>query len=389
MKELKVALVSFYFEEYCVRLASGIAQDPSVRLHLFLPRTQAAPYLHLLDPAVELHLFDTPRIRQTYRHLKMVGSLVRQIKAFAPDVVHFQLGHLTFNLLAIPLLGRHPLVLTVHDASIHIGDGASLRTPQWTHDWVCRKARMTIVHAPQVKDSLVGRLGLAHESVHVVPHVVIGQHATAPTQEAQDDGTENGDPLILFFGRIWEYKGLEYLIRAEPLITAKVPRAKIVIAGTGEDFDRYTRLMQNPDRFILHNEYVSDEKRAALFRQASVVVLPYVEASQSGVIPIAYSFQKPVVATTVGGLPEMVDHGETGYLVPPRDPQALADAVVPLLDDEQLRKRLGLNGARKINAECSPEIVGEQTRHVYRQALLEFQSTKGADMYPVASGTTE
>jgi glycosyltransferase involved in cell wall biosynthesis len=385
MKELKVALVSFYLGEYCVRLAGGIAQDPSVRLHLFLPRTQAEPYLHLLDSSVELHLFETPRIRQTYSHLTMLANLVAQIRAVAPDVVHFQHGHLTFNLLALPLLGRYPLVLTVHDASIHLGDGESRRTPQWVHDRACHKAQNTIVHAPQVKESLVGRLGLAPESVHVVPHVVIGQDATAIPEEAQQEEPQDGDPLILFFGRIWEYKGLEYLIRAEPLIAARVPRAKIVIAGTGEDFDRYTRMMQNPDHFILHNEYVSDEKRAALFRQASVVVLPYVEASQSGVIPIAYSFQKPVVATTVGGLPEMVDHGETGYLVPPRDPQALADAIVPLLENEQLRKRLGLNGAQKIYSECSPEIVGEQTRHVYRKALLQFW---GTDIFSVASGTT-
>ena len=63
-------------------------------------------------------------------------------------------------------------------------------------------------------------------------------------------------------------------------------------------------MMVHPERFIVHNEYVSDEKRAELFRRASVVVLPYIEASQSGIIPIAYRFGKPVVATTVGGLPE-------------------------------------------------------------------------------------
>ena len=78
---------------------------------------------------------------------------------------------------------------------------------------------------------------------------------------------------------------------------------------------------------------MSDEVRATLFQQASVVALPYIEASQSGVVPLAYMHMKPVVATTVGGLPEMVDDGRTGYLVPPRDEQALATAVVRLLRD--------------------------------------------------------
>src|SRR5262249_40553785 len=142
---------------------------------------------------------------------------------------------------------------------------------------------------------------------------------------------------VLFFGRLWPYKGLEYLIRAEPRITAEVPGVKIVIAGSGEAYGRYQAMMSHPGRFVIHDEYVSDEKRAQLFRESSVVVLPYIEASQSGVIPLAYRFGKPVVATTVGGLPAMVDHGETGYLVPPADAESLARAVVDLLRDKSLR----------------------------------------------------
>jgi glycosyltransferase involved in cell wall biosynthesis len=99
-----------------------------------------------------------------------------------------------------------------------------------------------------------------------------------------------------------------------------------------------------------------------------VVVLPYVEATQSGVIPVAYSFGKPVVATTVGGLPAQVDDGKTGYLVPPRDERALADAVVRLLCNRDLRRQLGANGKRKVTAECSPEIVARNTLAVYQLA---------------------
>jgi glycosyltransferase involved in cell wall biosynthesis len=177
------------------------------------------------------------------------------------------------------------------------------------------------------------------------------------------------EPQVLFFGRIWPYKGLDYLIRAEPLITSRAPQAKIVIAGTGEDFERYRRLMVNPDNFIVINEYVSDEKRAELFRRASVVVLPYIEASQSFIISIAYRFGKPVVATTVGGLPEMVDDGRTGFLVPPRNIDALADAVVQLMQDDGMRRKFGENGMQKVNVECAPEVVGRQTCVVYRRAM--------------------
>ena len=193
-------------------------------------------------------------------------------------------------------------------------------------DFGYRRSDEVIVHGEQLKQVCVNDLHLPAERVHVIPHITLGnRNAQAHVQEQPN--------TILFFGRIWEYKGLEYLIKAEPLITARVPDARIVIAGRGEDFDCYRAMMVHPDRFTVYNEYVSDEKRAELFQQASVVALPYTDASQSGVIPVAYTFGKPVVATTVGGLPEAVDEGETGLLVPPRDERALADAILWLLDD--------------------------------------------------------
>jgi glycosyltransferase involved in cell wall biosynthesis len=218
------------------------------------------------------------------------------------------------------------------------------------------------VHARQVKEVIVHECGLAPEIVDVVAHLSLG---SAPDGAPPHDQ----EPTILFFGRIWEYKGLEYLIRAEPLITAEVPNAKIVIAGEGEHFGRYRRLMVHPERFVVYNDYVSDDVRARLFQEASVVALPYIEASQSGVLPLAYMHMKPVVATTVGGLPEMIDDGRTGYLVPPRDEQALAAAVVRLLRDADLCRRFGLNGKRKLDEECAPAAVARQTFAVYRRAV--------------------
>jgi glycosyltransferase involved in cell wall biosynthesis len=109
----------------------------------------------------------------------------------------------------------------------------------------------------------------------MIPHIALGDAAARrkiPGREYQ----------ILFFGRIWGYKGLEYLIQAAPLITARVTEAKIVIAGIGQDFDRYRRLMKNPQAFVVYNKYITKEKQSELFRESSLIVLPYIEASQSG-----------------------------------------------------------------------------------------------------------
>lgn len=358
-RHLKVAFLSFDFGEYCIRLAGALAEQAEVLL--LLADQQAAPHLTKLNPAVQFRPFPKPRLRQPLQQLRTVHALLRQIKHFDPDVIHFQRGHLWFN-FALPLLKRYPLVLTIHDPRYHVGDRESQRTPQVIMDLGFRRADRIIVHAEQLKQVVVDQLHIPSTITHVIPHIMLG-----------DDSTQNqvreDDCLILFFGRIWEYKGLEYLIRAEPLITAQVPNARILIAGEGEDFARYRRMMVHPEHFIVHNQYVSDDLCAELFRRASMVVLPYIDASQSGVIPLAYSAAKPVVATTVGGLPEMVDHGRTGYLVPPRDERALAEAVVRLLRDKELRQRLGANGKRKIDTECSARVVAQQTLAVYHHAL--------------------
>ncbi len=356
---MKIALLSYNFGEYCVRLASALT--PMADVQLLLPRQLTAPHRAVLDSRVTLQAFDMPRLRQPGRQIRVALSLVGHVRAFGPDVIHLQHGHFWFNGF-LPLLRGYPLVLTAHDPRHHVGDRVSQKTPQAILDFGFRRATRLIVHATTLKEIIVHECGIPAAIVDVVPHISLGSAMDAtPCHE--------DPPTVLFYGRIWEYKGLEYLIRAEPLIAAEIPDLKIVIAGQGEDFARYRRMMVHPERFTVYNEYVSEERSTELFRQAGVVALPYVEASQSGVIPLAYTHRKPVVATTVGGLPEMIDDGRTGYLVPPRDERALASAIVRLLRSNALRQQMGLNGKQKLDAECAPPVVAKATLAVYRRAL--------------------
>lgn len=361
---MKVAFVSYDFGQYCVRLASELVEHCEVLL--VLNTKVAGEHLSELDPAVELHAFRAPRLRQALRQIRTTCQLGRAIARFAPDVIHFQRGHLWFN-LALPFLKRYPLVLTVHDVLHHPGDKGSQKTPQAIMDFGYRRADRLIVHGQRLKQILVDEEGIAADVIDVTPHVAIGSKSPPPASVEKER-------QILFFGRIWDYKGLEYLIRAEPMITAQVPDAKIVIAGQGEAFDRYRRMMVHPDRFVVHNQWISDQRRAELFQEASVVALPYTEASQSGVIPVAYSYGKPVVATDTGALAEAVDNGVTGYLVAPRAEAPLADALVRLLRDAELRRQMGEAGRRKLDTESSPAVVAAKTLDVYRRAIDQRSS---------------
>jgi glycosyltransferase involved in cell wall biosynthesis len=373
---MKIAVLSFGFEEYCIQLANGLACADDVML--LLPRSDAAEYESQLDPAVQYRPFKHPRLRQPVRQMAAAASLVRQIHRFRPDVVHFQHGHLWFN-LALSWLRSYPIVTTIHDPRHHVGDHHSRKTPQSIMRFGYRRADRVIVHGEALKQQAVESLGFKPDKVHVVPHVAIGQangRAAAPQAESN---------TVLFFGRIWDYKGLEFLIRAEPMISQAIPNARIVIAGEGDDFEPYRRMMARPDRFVVHNRHISALERDQLFREASVVVLPYIDATQSGVIPVAYSFGLAVVATRVGALAEAVDDGETGLLVPPRDPEALAMAVIELLADPQRCRAMGVAGRQKLEAECSPHVVAQQTIDVYRRAIQDRTKAPRAAAASVAS----
>jgi glycosyltransferase involved in cell wall biosynthesis len=351
-------MLSFDFAEVCSAIAGGLSRSADVSL--WLPQRLAESIRDELDSSIRLSAFALPRLRQPLRQVRTCAGIVRSITRFDPDVVHLQAGHLWFN-AGLPFL-RRPLVVTLHDVLPHPGDRASEKTPPAVIRFGYRRATEIIVHAEHIKKEAATRLARPPETIHVIPHVAIG-----PT--AQGRWEEGDGRSVLFFGRIWPYKGLEWLIRAEPLVTERVPDARFIIAGKGEDVGRYRRMMRDPSRYEIVNEFVSVKRRSALLARAAVVVLPYVEASQSGVVPLASAFETPVVATAVGGLPEAVEHGRTGLIVPPRDHRALADAIIRLLTEPVLARELGVAARGKLERECSPTVVAEKTLRVYEAAV--------------------
>jgi glycosyltransferase involved in cell wall biosynthesis len=357
MSDFHAVLLDFEFFAYSVQLANALSELCQVTL--LLPDMASPQYVEAVKRQVNLRQFHMPRLRYP-TNLFMVHFLFRTIAHLKPQVTHQLAWNLWMN-LALPLFADVPLVTTIHDASRHLGDRESVVLFQ---DWQWRRADQVIVHAEAIKRQLVNEWGAPEGKIQVIP---IGSYELYGGW-ASDSNHEQTN-TILFFGRIWEYKGLQYLIEAEPLITRQVPDARIVIAGEGESFEKYEHMMIHKDHFIVHNYHIPDKMVARLFQEASVVALPYIEASQSAVLAIAYAFGKPVVATSVGGIPEVVDHGETGYLVPPRDPQALAEAIVTLLQDHDLRQRMGRRALEKAQSELSWSSIARKTLQVYQKAL--------------------
>jgi glycosyltransferase involved in cell wall biosynthesis len=361
---MKIAWISYGFLEYSSLHINAMNEHHDVLA--VLPEPDRDDEQYSLRPSVEQFLFKKPRLRQPFQQRRSIQTIMEAVYDFKPDVVHFQQAHLWFNFSLHRIQKDFPLVLTIHDPRHHSGDLESKKTPQWVMDMGFRRADHVIVHGDKLAGTVSSLLNMERSRIHVIPHVAMGNMSDV----GQLKNIETDPNMILFFGRIWDYKGLKYLIEAEPIISREFPDVKIVIAGQGDDFEKYRSQMVNPDRFVVDNDWISDEDRAEYFSRAAMVVLPYTDATQSGVVPVAYNFRKPVVATNVGALPDCVTHGETGLLVPPKDPSALAEAILQMLRNPTLARKMGQAGHDWVSQEGSPESVAEKHIQAYKKSVI-------------------
>lgn len=198
-------------------------------------------------------------------------------------------------------------------------------------------------------------------SVHVIPHG--DERILAPEAVPAVDTT---GPVALSFGTITAYKGIDTLLEAWPKVRARVPDAELVIAGAlSADVDEAALRSQvaGLPGVSLRLGYVPVAGVAPYFAEARCVVLPYKRSSQSGVAHLAHTMARPVVATRVGDIPAVVRDEVSGLLVEPDDPEALAAALVRLLTDPVLARRLGAAGAEALAAGASwDEVAGRLRR---------------------------
>ena len=358
------------FIDYQTQLANALSKRNTVMLVI---SRNILPNEHLIsiDKNVNLHVLGRGKPWYHLISLLIFKDFIRKMNEFMPDVIHLQFSGGIVYLALLPFFKRYPIVATFHDVKLHTGENSWWLN--FTRYWVKKYSDKIIVHGEKLKEQMIKEYNIPTEKVHAIP---IGEHEIAPFKIYERKDLKEDGNLILFFGRIYEYKGLEYLIKAEPMITKEVPDAKIVIAGTGENFKKYEKMMMNKDNFIIYNHYIPYKEGAELFQRCSVVALPYIDASQSGVVPSAYGFKKPVVVTNVGSVPEIVDDGVTGFIVPPKDSKALADAIVKLLKNDKLRKEMGENAYKKLKTNLSWDNITEKTIKVYKEVINEYKKKR-------------
>jgi len=356
-----------------------VANDTANRHDIFYIATRSAvkwlaedEWQDLFDPRIHLRVERDRRRRDPLYYVDRVVGLWRGLRGFRADVVHIQETRDPFTNTILSRLRDPAVVLTVHDAEPHPGETPkgydALKRRMFA---VRRRADRIICHSQAVRSQLLQlQPELDPKRVSVVLHPAIEYMLRWRRPEyVERPGT------ILFFGRIHVYKGIAVLLEAWKRIREACPEARLVVAGQGPDLAKHRSEIVADPRCELIECVVPTQEVSRLFAEASVIAFPYIEASQSGALAIAIAFEKPVVVSRVGGLPEMVQDGRSGLVVPPRDPQALADALIRVLQDEPLRREMQAGAAELRRGRFSPKMLAMQMEGVYQQAI-EFHRSR-------------
>lgn len=358
---MKVALLHFCFEDYLIALANGLVDY--VDLTIIQQEKNSIACQNVLDPRIKVLKFKKPSMRNPGNILSM-REMMRLIREVEPDVLHVQETNDIWYLLTLLFNKMPPLVTTIHDVVSHPGDRDGVFASEYTRQIAFYRSQKLIVHTQLQKKTLTQQFRIPEQQVHVLPH---GELGTLYQRRSRKNVLPREPYTLLFFGRIWPYKGLKYLLEAMPLIAERIPEVKLIIAGRGENIDRYFPQGCDRQRYEILNTFISNEDVVGLFERSAITVLPYIEASQSGVAALSYGMGTPVIASDVGGLSEIVRHQQDGLLVPPGDVQALADAIICLLKDHQLYSQI----KTAIRSRCQQDLnwtnIANQTLEVYHQ----------------------
>lgn len=321
------------------------------------------------------------------------AKLMRYVTLPKTKVLHilwnnkFESFDRTLLMLYYKLLGKK-IVLTAHNvnqARRDLKDSWLNRTTLAVQYQVCDHI---FVHTDKMKDELCQRFNVAEKAITVIRYPInnaLPESELTSAEAKRRLGLSEGEKVILFFGRIRPYKGIEYLLDAfRLLVTDKQAKYRLIVAGEPKKgSEQYLHEIQtsitrhfDEGQVILRIQFIPDEEMELYLKGADVLVLPYKEIFQSGILFLAYSFGLPVVATDVGSFRDDIIEGSTGFLCKPGDPIELAKAVERYFASDLYKY---LNVRRReikdhVNATHSWRAVAELTFNAYAKLLGNNQS---------------
>jgi glycosyltransferase involved in cell wall biosynthesis len=322
------------------------------------------------------------RGQRAVRLLSAWVGLTRYLVERKPDIVQFSKIHFPFEAVFLAQMRRRGLILTqiCHEFELREnqkGPFSSLALRAYGD--IYRNFSAIFFHARENCEKFLALFPFVqNEKTHIIPH---GNSSWLLKYFPQSDnwnairqqyGLKPRQPVVLFFGLLAPSKGIQDLIEAFAIVR-KSCDAKLLIAGYPTKHFNMEELKQRiaeldlAEHVILDPRYLSLEEIGALMGVATVAVYPYRSSTQSGALQVAYTFGRPVVATTAGGLPEAVEQGRSGFLVPAGSPPELAAGILKLVTNPELAKVMGEYARHLSETRFAWKAVARQIVKVYDQ----------------------
>jgi glycosyltransferase involved in cell wall biosynthesis len=290
-----------------------------------------------------------------------------------PAAVHFQFFRFNTDpiLFYILSLFHIRLIYTAHNILPH----NRFKNDYRLFNLVYKSADKIIVHSAYIKAKLLSMFNIDSSKIEVIPHGNFNHYLpeTEMTKEAARSSLKLGMPdnVVLFFGAIREYKGVDLLLDAFEIICKSKNQIKLLIAGAPDSaeveklyYDRIKEISENGN-ILFFPEFIPSEKVSVYFTASDVVALPYKRIDHSGVVHLAYSFAKPIIATRVGDFEEAIEEGKSGYLVAPDNAKMLAETIIKAFADKESLIRMGKYAGELNYTKYSWAIIAGQTLNIY------------------------
>lgn len=347
MPETKINILmvdSMIGNDYSVILCNHLV-DCNVKITLVVPRNKKFS----LKPKFDVKRWMPSKDPSDSKFVKMVDYFFYQFKLFfyaatnRKTIIHFQFfrGRLeTFLLLILRLFGVK-IVKTAHNILPHEKN----KTDYFLNNIVYKSASALIVHSSFLKNKLLKNFNVNAHKVSVIPHGNFDFYFKDKNQDGiyarNKINLKSDDNVLLFFGVIREYKGLDLLLDAFDSASEKVQKLKLIIAGNPfsstlkEKYDRKINTLKYSTNIIAHLKFIPSEKVSDYFHASDLVVLPYKNIDHSGIVHLAFSFGKPILATRVGDFEEVIENGKSGFLLDNNTAEDLSEKIKKVFDDKE------------------------------------------------------
>ncbi|MCX7715407.1 MAG: glycosyltransferase family 4 protein [Clostridia bacterium] len=286
-------------------------------------------YINYIINTVKFRLFQLPKLKKKFKDV-------------VPDAVYVPMIQ-PWTRMVNSIFGHSKKIVTVHDPKPHSGSSILF-------DMFCRKTAVEaddiVILSEAFRDYSIRHFKKDADHVHVVPHGIFDYYKEVENDNKSFIYDEN-KINFLFFGRITKYKGIHILAKAYEKM--QNDNVTLTIVGSG-DFSEYAKEYEGLKNVRVINRWIEDDEVGSFFRGKNIVtVLPYIDATQSGVIPIAMEYRSLVIASNTGGLSEQVKHGETGYLFCAGDENALYETMKYVAENYEAQSHILDNAYAYIN----------------------------------------